>query len=470
MLKFLQKINIKNLKRIIAETFRRMPLAMLISITTFILIVSIVRIEDMSQVLEDNLHKAIFSLITVFFFSIAISLYSETKNITKAAKNLYQIITFAFGFLFFYFFEENLFNNFQTEVAVYFALTILGVIAFVFIAPFIDKLRAKKLSQEEFYIAAYNLLIKILMSIIVGLATMLLGFIAFSAIFTLFDIESIREGNWYSYWMAFSLVLFAPIFFLVNLPSVKESELGKLSDIQANKFYSFLINYVGLPAIFIYLLILYSYTIKVLIHFSDWPHGEVAWMVILFSFFGYLIYFASFAFTCVFKPALILRKFLPIAVFLQTFMLFYAIGLRINQYDITINRYLVVAFGVWLFGLSLYYIISKKKRLSMPFCSLLFVIIFISIGPWSVYIVPEWRQQNNLEINLKNANILQTDNKIAPLEKYQDISVELSGEIYSGIDYLCNYHGCGALDKYFSLEIAEIKKKDRENFEENKKK
>ena len=470
MLKFLQKINIENFKKIITGVFERTPLSMLISIAAFVLIVALVRVEDMSYALENNLHKAVFTLIVAFFFSVGMYLYGESKNATKATKSLYQIATFAFGFLFYYFFEENLFANPQTEVAVYCALTSLGVIAFVFISPFISKLRAKILSQNEFYIASYALIIKTLMSAIVGLAVMFLGFIAFSAIFTLFDIEFIDRGNWYSYWAAFSLVLFASVFFLVNLPFVKKEALEDLREIQANKFYSFLINYVGLPAIFIYFLILYVYTIKVLIHFSEWPQGEVAWLVILFSFFGYIVYFATYAFSGILKQAKVLRQFLPIAVFLQTFMLFYAIGLRINQYDFTINRYLVLVFGFWLFGLSLYYIISKKKKLITPFYSLLFVIIFISIGPWSVYVVPEWRQQGNLEINLKNANILQGDGSVRALEKYQDISAELSGEIYGAIDYLCNYHGCGALDKFFSLEIAEIKKEHREEFMENKKK
>ena len=470
MLKFLQKINIENLKKIITGVFERTPLSMLISIAAFVSIVALVRVEDMSYALENNLHKAVFTLIVAFFFSVGMYLYGESKNATKATKSLYQIVTFAFGFLFYYFFEENLFANPQTEVAVYCALTSLGVIAFVFISPFISKLRAKILSQNEFYIAAYALIIKTLMSAIVGLAVMFLGFIAFSAIFTLFDIEFIDRGNWYSYWAAFSLVLFASVFFLVNLPFVKKEALEDLREIQANKFYSFLINYVGLPAIFIYFLILYVYTIKVLIHFSEWPQGEVAWLVILFSFFGYIVYFATYAFSGILKQAKVLRQFLPTAVFLQTFMLFYAIGLRINQYDLTINRYLVLVFGFWLFGLSLYYIISKKKKLITPFYSLLFVIIFISIGPWSVYVVPEWRQQNNLEVNLKNANILQGDGSIKASEKYQDISADLSGEIYGAIDYLCNYHGCGALDKFFSLEIAEIKKEHREEFMENKKK
>ncbi|MEA2088597.1 MAG: DUF4153 domain-containing protein [Patescibacteria group bacterium] len=447
-----------------------MPLAILISVITFVLIIVIIRIEDINQILEDNLHKTAFTLIMTFFFSVGMYLYSETKNIARVKKELYQIITISFGFLFFYFFEENLFSNPQAEIVVYCVSTFLGIIAFIFIAPFISKLRAKNLSQEEFYITTYALLIKAIMSIIVGLAVMILGFIAFQSIFTLFDIDNINEGNWFSYWATFSLILFASIFFLVNLPVVKKCGEKELSEIQTNKFYSFLINYVGTPAIFIYFLILYAYTLKVLINFSNWPQGEVTWLVILFSFFGYIVYFATYAFTNVFKSALILRKFLPLAIFLQTFMLFYAIGLRINQYDLTINRYLVVAFGLWLFALSLYFIISKKKGLSAPFYSLLIVIIFISIGPWSVYHAPEWRQQKILEFNLREANILQTDDNIVMLKDYKDIPEKLSGKIYSGIDYLCNYHGCNTLDKYFNTQIAEIKKEDKEKFEKNKKK
>jgi len=38
------------------------------------------------------------------------------------------------------------------------------------------------------------------------------------------------------------------------------------------------------------------------------------------------------------------RKVLPIVIFFQLPMLFYAIYLRINQYDVTINRYFVVVF------------------------------------------------------------------------------------------------------------------------------
>ncbi|MDR0772292.1 MAG: DUF4153 domain-containing protein, partial [Candidatus Peribacteria bacterium] len=47
----------------------------------------------------------------------------------------------------------------------------------------------------------------------------------------------------------------------------------------------------------------------------------------------------------------------------QIFMLFYAMYLRINQYDLTINRYFVVVFGIWLLFISLYFVFSKRKNL-----------------------------------------------------------------------------------------------------------
>jgi len=60
-------------------------------------------------------------------------------------------------------------------------------------------------------------------------------------------------------------------------------------------------------------------------------------------------------------------------------MLFYAIYLRINQYDVTINRYFVVAFGLWLLVISLYYVFSKKKYLSIIPAILTLFTIIISI-------------------------------------------------------------------------------------------
>lgn len=470
MFKFLKNISFKNFYQLICSIFKNFPLSALMSVAAFVTMVSLIRFgADMSQDLENTLAKVFITLIVSFFFSLAFYLYTDSKKIKTAVRHYYQIISIVFAFLFYYFFEENLFDSAMAETAVYVILTLLGVVAFLFIARYIQKFVLRIEAQDDFYVETYHLIIKIIMSVIVGIATMLLGFIALSAIFTLFDINFLEDDHWYAYWASFSIIMLAPFFFLTQLKESLEIRNLKLeiSHVASNKFYSFLINYIGLPAIIIYFLILYAYTVKVLMNFSEWPQGEVTWMVILFSFFGYLIYFASYAFTEKFKHAYIFRKVLPVAVLLQTPMLFYAIWLRIEQYDLTINRYLVLVFGAWLVFLSVYYIFSRKKNLGTLFYSLLVVVIFMSIGPWSVYIVPEWRQIKRLENNLIQANILQ-NGQIVPLNSYSDIGNELGREIYGGISYLCGFHNCETLENIFVEEIAEIKRKDKEIFEKQK--
>ena len=192
-------------------------------------------------------------------------------------------------------------------------------------------------------------------------------------------------------------------------------------------------------------------------------------MVIGFSSFGYIIYIFSYIFECGKKKAWhklisLFRKFFPYVVLPQIAMLFYAIYLRIGQYDLTINRYFVVIFWLWLLIISGYLILFQKK--SLLFIPALFTLIslVISIGPWSVYHLPLSRQTARLEKNLIEAWILEEEGKISPLKNYEDISPELSNEIYSGINYICDFDDCKRVKKIFSKISQEITDQDFKNF------
>lgn len=138
-------------------------------------------------------------------------------------------------------------------------------------------------------------------------------------------------------------------------------------------------------------------------NFSDWPRGIISWMVIGFSSFGYSIYILSRAYAEESRMVTVFRRYFPYMVVPQIFMLGYAISLRIMQYDLTINRYLVIVFGIWLSIISLYCILSTRKSLSMIPASLLIAILVISIGPWSVYSLPIARQEARLIRDLETA-------------------------------------------------------------------
>lgn len=465
-MKFLKKIRLENLKSALQEAYRRMPVSILLIIVTFGLFLTLIN-GNFTDATKNIIHKTVFTAILTFFLSVGIYLFYEAGNFSKKNKWVLQINSFIFAGLFYYFFEENLLDIFSTEVFVYITVTLVGIFSFVYIAPFLQswlkKGQNQASAQQEFFNFASLLTLKTLMSVIVGVVVMLLGFAGLAALFALFDL-SVNEGDWFSTWTAFSLSLVAPIFFLINLPTNDERK----NTFAESKFAYFLVNYLGLSAITIYFVILYAYSIKVLLNFSEWPRGRISWLVIGFSSFGYLIYFAVYNFSKKFKPAKIFQKLFPILVLPQVVMLFYAIFLRINQHDWTINRYLVMAFGVWLAVISLYYIFSQKKYLSFIPVSMMFFVLAISLsGPASIYIFPKHRQQDKLLTNLKKAEILQNE-KIIPLKNYYDIDRKLSGEIYGSIQYLCKFHGCQSLDFVFKEMIEAIKKQDKQDFAKRK--
>lgn len=277
----------------------------------------------------------------------------------------------------------------------------------------------------------------------------------------------------YGYWISFSLAFLTPIFALSQMPSKEKFEESYFNE---NAFFIFLIRYIALPFIYIYFFILYAYILKVLLNFTAWPKGEVTWIVIGFSLFGYIIYIFSYIFECEKKQGShklisLFRKYFPYIVLPPIAMLFYAISLRIGQYDITINRYFVVVFGLWLLTTSLYLIISQKKSLLyIPALLTLFTLI-ISIGPWSVYHLPLTRQTARLEKNLVEAKILYNSDisprEIISLEKYENINPELSGEIYAGIDYICGFDNCNKIKQLFPDIYADILKKDMQDYDNN---
>jgi hypothetical protein len=83
----------------------------------------------------------------------------------------------------------------------------------------------------------------------------------------------------------------APYFALSNIPN--KNEIDEAEALK-NKFFTFVLRYVAIPFIYLYFFILYAYSIKVLLNFEDWPKGEVSWMVIGFSIFGYLTYIFTY--------------------------------------------------------------------------------------------------------------------------------------------------------------------------------
>ncbi len=488
IMKFLNIFSVDTLKKNVQEISSRFPVSVLvISIMSILFFVELHYHSVLSDNVNENIGITILSLILTFVFSVWVYLTTENNDVSKIKRNVFQLIPVIFWISFFLTFSSDI-ENFENII--FFLLTLVGIVSYLFFAPYfkniilsmqsgdVSKKDKVKLKQSVFYTYFYNISVVILITSIFWGVMFALGAIWITAIDALFDLY-IDASKTYWNWAIISLSLITPLFALTQIPQKPQFRENQFRE---NLFFSFLIKFVAIPFIVIYFLILYAYTIKVLLNFWDWPKWEVSWMVIGFSIFGYITYIFSYIFE---KKNVFIKKFrsiLPYAVVPQIFMLFYAIYLRLNQYDLTINRYFVVVFGLWLLVISLYYAFSKKKQLIfIPAILTLFTII-ISIWPWGVYSLPESRQLERLKVNIKaswmvwNSTITQTEydkyylgGPIIGLKEYSDISQELSKNIYSWINYLCDFDSCNAIKKLFPRIYADLEVEDKIQWEKIKK-
>ena len=167
-----------------------------------------------------------------------------------------------------------------------------------------------------------------------------------------------------------------------------------------------LIKYILVPILILYLLIVYAYSFTILLTWQL-PEGWVSYLISILAITGFIIYI-------IIDPIrekhqnLIIRKFHPILQFslLPLFiLLFVAIYARINAYNFTENRYLLLILAFWLLGITLFTLISKKRKLALLPISL-FILCLLSIyGPWNVFRVSTQAQSNELsELIIKTNN------------------------------------------------------------------
>lgn len=441
----------------------RFPLPFVLSILVTLILFYLIWATGIENI-QDILVKLVLTSITIFLLSTGVSLFmeSERKRDWKSYM-IYQTPVLVFGVLFYWGMDSS-FQNFNSIV--YIILTLVWIISFIFFAPYTRNIWTKKNIEHQYFHYFYKISVVFFVTAIVWWALSLLGNGAILSIENLFDFRFSNSWNIYGYWTTLALAFMTPLFFLSELPQKK---LFQDNTAIINVFLHFLVKYILIPFIYIYFIILYAYSVKVLLNFWDWPKGEVSWMVILFS----ILWYFTYIFSAIFEEKTdnntlvkFFRKYFPYAVIPQLAMLFYAIALRIGQYDITINRYFVVAFGLWLLGTSLYLILSQKKSLLYIPAGLTLITLVISIGPWSVYSLPLNRQFSRLINNLEQANILQ-NGEIIPLENYTDIDNDLSKQIYDAIEYVCNYDNCEKLRNTFPVIMKEIDEQDLKDYQNN---
>lgn len=230
--------------------------------------------------------------------------------------------------------------------------------------------------------------------------------------------------------------------------------------------------YVLLPLLGLYLLILYSYGSKILLTW-DWPRGIVSYLIVCVSVLGILTFLLIHPYSNQNEHTWIKKasKGYYFLLFPLLIIFFIAIFIRINEYGITINRYVLLLLGIWLTIVCVYTAIGKTNIKFIP-TSLAVILLLVSFGPWGMFSLSESSQvkrlKNILELSsildsnkVKNETIwirdslqdLTANNKFSNDKKLND---SLHNEVISILDYLDNHHGFSSIKSWYSQDLDSV--------------
>jgi flagellar biosynthesis protein FliQ len=309
--------------------------------------------------------------------------------------------------------------------------------------------------------------------------------IALTSLKLLFDIN-IHSQLYLEIWVV-TICFFNTWFFVGGIPDDFDVLENSYDYPKGLKVFS---QYVLLPLIGLYLLILFSYGSKILLTW-DWPRGIVSYLIICVSVLGILTFLLLHPYGEQTENAWIKKasKGYYFLLFPLLIIFFIAIFMRINEYGITINRYVILVLGIWLSVVCIYTAIGKTNIKFIP-SSLAIMLLIISFGPWGMFSVSEKSQVNRLKHILEESEIL-VNNKVkqeaiwvkdslpelySKNELMNDIKLNdsLHNEVLSILNYLDNHHGFSMIREWYQQDLDSIittiisKNEDERYFDESK--
>lgn len=444
----MKKVNLKILNfKSVKDTFKRFPFTIISAILGSIFLVLATH-----DLYSEAFNNRLFSYGLVFVF--AIFLYAFIKLFNEGLRNFYdlknlknnnllKIISYVitlpmlYGIYELVFDEKAPLNNYNDRF-IYFTLIAALVVASSFIAKF---------NYHEDYVVYVA---KILKAFIISNIYSFIVFVGMSSI--VFAINSLFNFNFgsivYLRIGIISFILFNVITFFQDFPKVRDS----FTDYKYPKAFKILLVYIITPLVIIYTLILLVYFIKILVLWQI-PNNLIVNLVIWFSSFAviYLFFLSrvdSIAFINKFKVIF------PISLFPLLAMMFFAIYLRISEYGLTENRYIVIAAGLWVFLSLIYYIFYRNNsNITIPIF-LAIIILITGIGPASAIKLSTRSQNARFE------RLLKENNMIAGQFINSDVNVESSvkNQIIDIVSYM---------DKRNRIEELKYLPKDFKLSEEN---
>lgn len=403
----------------------RFPLAFIIILLATI--VSFIMVDGASNT---SFHRTLFKLLfcsnLAFVLVLSADLCAESHQLVPLRRWGLQTVSILIVVALFFNLDLVLYAGDRLR----FGLLAVAFHLLVAFAPFIN--RGNQMGFWE-----YNkvLFIRILTAGLYAFVLYLGLAVAIVAVENLFSVKI--NNHIYGYLASLIGIAFTSVFFLAGVPSDFH---GLSSNRQPYpKGLKIFAQYVLIPLLSIYLLILLAYEAKIVVSW-ELPKGMVSTLIIGYAGFGILSILLiepvkDDAGNGWIKPyaKLFYVMMIPLVVLLML-----AVWERVRTYGITEPRYILMLLAIWLTGLTVYFLVSKKDNLKIIPISLCLLALLGTYGPQSAGAISRSSQQQRLAKMMRN----------------QDAASE--AEKTSVIAYLVKSHGLTSLQEYTKADLSAV--------------
>ena len=244
------------------------------------------------------------------------------------------------------------------------------------------------------------------------------------------------------YWIAFA---YGTWFFLAGIPE-KIRALEEVED-YPNGLRIFT-QYVLIPLVVVYLMILLAYTAKILIEWNL-PKGWVGYPVIGVAITGMLALLLVYPIRERAENAWIVTyaRYFYWALFPLIVLITVAIVTRIDAYGLTENRYAVVVATAWLLGIAFYFTFGRRKDIRIIPITLCIGIFLTAFGPWSATSVSRNSQLSRLRDMLSQGDVF-VEGTLNSEPKA--IAFETGKEVSNIVRYFHEVHGLDRIREWYA--------------------
>jgi hypothetical protein len=259
------------------------------------------------------------------------------------------------------------------------------------------------------------------------------------------------------YLATFCFVLFAPFYFMANIPD-KANKYN--DDIRQDKSSAILGLYILTPLAAIYAVILYAYLFKIIITW-ELPQGLVSWLVSVLACCGLMIITLLFPMRQLGKNEAvnILSRWFGVIILPLLMLMSVGIFRRLSDYGITVARLYLLLVNLWFYGIYAYIFITKAQRIKWILISAATIFLLTSIGPWSISNVTRHALTAEVKKALSETKIpgpVKIEREYAYTRTLDD--KESLTKIQSKIHYLYTTYGKESVAQFFDPDADPAKK------------